>query len=460
MKKNQSPKVSRLRLTPRTSDPVGPSEGDMQYADGTARDEGLWVYQDGAWSQVSTGAAITVLPTLTLTPASADPGSPAEGMFHVSDGTARAEGLWQYMDGDWVQITGLKYEEFTRKEPIECRVASTANVTLASAVENGDTLDGVVLATNDVILLKNQTTATENGIYTVNVSGPPTRHTSADTFTELNGAIAYVGFGTTNVNTFYYQTATLASLATNQVWSSTPAADSFTVPAGVYELTVDAAGGGGGGGAGKRNSSSGATAAGGGGGGAPPVTFKHKVAPGDVLSVSVGVGGLPARNLHALFAAGTANGGDGGSTVITFTDRTLTLYGASGGVGALEDGGTGFDAGGLGGSGYSSDIAGTYLAAEGGDGGKSSSTIVSPTAGQSSVWAAGGAITASTSGNPKGGPGGAGRGAGAAGSAATNASSVCAAAATSAGGAGGTPTTSNKSTRSGWGGSGYVRISW
>ena len=48
------------------------------------------------------------------------------------------------------------------------RAATTGNGTLASAYANGQTIDGVSLATNDRILLKDQTDASENGIYTVN----------------------------------------------------------------------------------------------------------------------------------------------------------------------------------------------------------------------------------------------------------------------------------------------------
>lgn len=41
------------------------------------------------------------------------------------------------------------------------RVASTANVNLASALVNGASIDGVSLVTGDRVLLKNQTTASE-----------------------------------------------------------------------------------------------------------------------------------------------------------------------------------------------------------------------------------------------------------------------------------------------------------
>lgn len=80
------------------------------------------------------------------------------------------------------------------KEPV--RVATTANGTLSTAFENGDTVDGVTLATGDRILIKNQTTASENGIYTVNASGAPTRATDADAASELLGAVVFVSEGT------------------------------------------------------------------------------------------------------------------------------------------------------------------------------------------------------------------------------------------------------------------------
>jgi hypothetical protein len=80
------------------------------------------------------------------------------------------------------------------------KLASTANVILASAVENGDTLDGVALATGDRILLKDQTTATENGIYVVAASGAPSRAPDADQGDLTGGAFFFVEQGNTNAN--------------------------------------------------------------------------------------------------------------------------------------------------------------------------------------------------------------------------------------------------------------------
>ena len=79
------------------------------------------------------------------------------------------------------------------------RVATTAAVTLATGLENGDTLDGVTLATGDRVLVKNQTDATENGLYVVATSGAPTRSSDADTAAEITASFAvFVEEGTVN----------------------------------------------------------------------------------------------------------------------------------------------------------------------------------------------------------------------------------------------------------------------
>lgn len=82
------------------------------------------------------------------------------------------------------------------------RAATTAAGTLATSFENGDTVDGVVLATGDRILIKNQSTGSENGIYTVNASGAPTRATDADSSAEVTAGLhVFVTEGTTNADT-------------------------------------------------------------------------------------------------------------------------------------------------------------------------------------------------------------------------------------------------------------------
>ncbi len=78
--------------------------------------------------------------------------------------------------------------------------ASTAAGTLATDFENADVLDGVTLATGDRILLKDQAAGAENGIYTVNASGAPTRAVDLDTGSGASGAATFVEEGTTNAD--------------------------------------------------------------------------------------------------------------------------------------------------------------------------------------------------------------------------------------------------------------------
>ena len=49
----------------------------------------------------------------------------------------------------------------------EVRVATTGNVSLNNEVINGGTIDEIELVEDDRVLVKNQTDATENGIYIV-----------------------------------------------------------------------------------------------------------------------------------------------------------------------------------------------------------------------------------------------------------------------------------------------------
>ena len=77
------------------------------------------------------------------------------------------------------------------------RVATTANITISSALNDGDTLDGVTLADGDRVLVKDQSTASENGIYVV--ASSPARSTDANTSAKVtSGLFVFVEEGTTN----------------------------------------------------------------------------------------------------------------------------------------------------------------------------------------------------------------------------------------------------------------------
>ncbi|MFZ5988554.1 MAG: hypothetical protein ACOYWZ_15710, partial [Bacillota bacterium] len=81
------------------------------------------------------------------------------------------------------------------------RVATTTAGILATDFENLDVVDGVTLATGNRILIKNQAAGAENGIYTVNATGAPTRATDADSSTEVTpGMFCFVEEGTANAD--------------------------------------------------------------------------------------------------------------------------------------------------------------------------------------------------------------------------------------------------------------------
>lgn len=81
------------------------------------------------------------------------------------------------------------------------RVASTANVTIASGLNAGDTIDGVELDAGDLVLLKNQSTASQNGIYQVGAS--PARAASFNTWAEHLNALVRVDEGSTNGGKYF-----------------------------------------------------------------------------------------------------------------------------------------------------------------------------------------------------------------------------------------------------------------
>jgi len=92
------------------------------------------------------------------------------------------------------------------KTRVICRVATTANVDLTADLQNGDTIDGVVIATGNRILVKNQSTASANGIYTAVASGSASRDTDFDTAGEMAGQMVIIQEGSTNADTIWLNT--------------------------------------------------------------------------------------------------------------------------------------------------------------------------------------------------------------------------------------------------------------
>lgn len=91
-------------------------------------------------------------------------------------------------------IRGFKW-----KEPV--RAATTAPVTLAGV----QTIDGVALIAGDRVLVKNQSSGAENGIYVV-ASGSWSRATDFDAASEVLAATTFVSEGTTQGNSQWTMT--------------------------------------------------------------------------------------------------------------------------------------------------------------------------------------------------------------------------------------------------------------
>jgi hypothetical protein len=107
-------------------------------------------------------------------------------------------------------VTGLSWKQAVR-------AATTANVDLATDLEAGDTLDGVTLATGDRVLVKNQTTASQNGIYVVQASGAAVRAADMNDASEFSSAAVFVREGTVNADTGWTQTAEVVTVDTSPV---------------------------------------------------------------------------------------------------------------------------------------------------------------------------------------------------------------------------------------------------
>ena len=93
------------------------------------------------------------------------------------------------------------------------RVATTANITLSGT----QTIDGVAVIAADRVLVKNQSTASQNGIYLC-AAGSWTRAVDMDAWTEVPGALVAVELGATNADTAWLCTADQGgALGTNSI---------------------------------------------------------------------------------------------------------------------------------------------------------------------------------------------------------------------------------------------------
>jgi len=90
-----------------------------------------------------------------------------------------------------------------------CVAATTGNITISTALNNGDTLDGVTLSTNDRVLVKDQSTASQNGIYIVGSS--PARADDLAAGSDAAGMFTFVEQGTVNADNGFVCTSNKGS---------------------------------------------------------------------------------------------------------------------------------------------------------------------------------------------------------------------------------------------------------
>ncbi len=135
--------------------------------------------------------------------ASAD--NPVSGVVPTADAHFATKG---YVDS---QSEGLDVKQ-------SCKVGTTANITIATALNNNDTLDGITLLTGDRVLVKNQSTASENGIYIVGAT--PARSDDLAAGSNAAGAFTFVEQGT-NADIGFVCTSDVATVGTNNLAFST-----------------------------------------------------------------------------------------------------------------------------------------------------------------------------------------------------------------------------------------------
>jgi hypothetical protein len=130
-------------------------------------------------------------------------------------------------------IEGLAWKD-------SCRVATQSNLNLASP---GATIDGITMASQDRVLVRAQSTASENGIYVWNGAAvAATRALDASTFPELEQAVTTVEEGTSAATTYRQDqiNGTIGSSSISWVTFGTSAPAASETTAGIAELATQA----------------------------------------------------------------------------------------------------------------------------------------------------------------------------------------------------------------------------
>jgi len=131
-----------------------------------------------------------------VTTAPPDPELGEDGQFALKvDGTP-----WRA----WLKVNGVWIEQalpigVTRR--VTVRVATTANIDIATALNDEDTLDGVTLADGDLVLVKDQSDPAQNAVIVVGAT--PERAAGFTEFDNYPGLLVAVQEGADNAGTFW-----------------------------------------------------------------------------------------------------------------------------------------------------------------------------------------------------------------------------------------------------------------
>lgn len=151
----------------------------LTIADATTSDSGLLSATDK--TKLDAATASNTASTLVLRDAS--------GNFKASDPLADQDVATKYYVD--AARAGLDVKQ-------SVRVATTGNITLDNTTTS---IDGITLADGDRVLVKNQSTGSQNGIYVASTSGSWSRATDADATGELTaGSFVFVEEGTDNAD--------------------------------------------------------------------------------------------------------------------------------------------------------------------------------------------------------------------------------------------------------------------
>jgi len=183
-------------------------------SEGTANADTVWMLTTdgsiavGATSLVfakvapTTGSSVTFAAVNTaLAAANADISVNSQKIVNLADPSGTNDAL-NY--GYYLSLAAIDKQALSWKSPV--RAATTANITLSAP----QTIDGVSVVANDRVLVKNQSTASENGIYRCN-AGAWTRGTDMDASPEAApGSAVMVAEGTTQADTLWELTTNAA----------------------------------------------------------------------------------------------------------------------------------------------------------------------------------------------------------------------------------------------------------